>query len=100
MIQDERNHSLSMEVIENFIYNVLPLLDELENGPIHGDFNEQNILGKLSKKNLVNAVKLCKFISLFFIILQWKRITKNQKNISFLACWILEMFIPAIIFLI
>ena len=64
MIQDERKHSLSMEVIENFIYNVLPLLDELENGPIHGDFNEQNILGKLSKKNLVNAVKLCKFISI------------------------------------
>ena len=34
-----------MEVIENFKSNVVPLLEELESGPIHGDLNEQNILG-------------------------------------------------------
>lgn len=47
VIQDEQKHSLSMTmtVIENFKSNVLPLLENLESGPIHGDFNEQNILG-------------------------------------------------------
>lgn len=52
VIADEQKHSLSMEVIENFKSNVIPFLQELESGPIHGDFNEQNILGNLLKRNL------------------------------------------------
>lgn len=43
-IEDEQKRSLSVAVIDNFKSNVLPLLEHLESGPIHGDFNEQNIL--------------------------------------------------------
>lgn len=35
-----------MDVVNNFKSNVLPHLKDLESGPIHGDFNEQNILGQ------------------------------------------------------
>ena len=45
MIKDEHKKTLVMDVINNFKSNVLPHLKDLESGPIHGDFNEQNILG-------------------------------------------------------
>ena len=45
VLQDKNKHTLAMEVINNFQSYVLPNLDGLESGPIHGDFNEQNILG-------------------------------------------------------
>lgn len=47
VIKDEQKHKLAMEVVDNFKTNVLPHLQKLESGPIHGDFNEQNILGLL-----------------------------------------------------
>lgn len=48
VIQDEVKHSLAVEIIENFQSHVIPHLHELECGPIHGDFNEQNILGLIT----------------------------------------------------
>ncbi|EFX76488.1 hypothetical protein DAPPUDRAFT_306142 [Daphnia pulex] len=51
VIADEQKHSISMEVIENFKSNVIPFLQELESGPIHGDFNEQNILVEADKED-------------------------------------------------
>ncbi len=50
-VQDEQRHKLAMEGIENFISHVVPRLQDLESGPIHGDFNEQNILGWLFNKH-------------------------------------------------
>lgn len=45
VIEDKDKHLLATEVIANFQSRVIPHLQELESGPIHGDFNEQNILG-------------------------------------------------------
>ncbi|XP_057380551.1 hydroxylysine kinase-like isoform X2 [Daphnia carinata] len=46
VIKDDHKHELAMEVIDNFKSHVLPHLQKLKSGPIHGDFNEQNILVK------------------------------------------------------
>jgi hydroxylysine kinase len=67
VIADEQKHSLSMEVVENFKSNVIPFLQELESGPIHGDFNEQNILGNLLKRNLRIRKALDSIISYFAV---------------------------------
>lgn len=42
----KKNEELSdcLQVIEEFKYAVVPRLDELERGVIHGDVNEMNIL--------------------------------------------------------
>ncbi|CAH0697273.1 unnamed protein product [Spodoptera exigua] len=44
VIKDAEKLELAEEVIEEFKYAVLPRLDELEKGVIHGDVNEMNIL--------------------------------------------------------
>nr|XP_026498142.1 hydroxylysine kinase [Vanessa tameamea] len=44
VIKDAEKLDLAEEVIEEFKYAVLPRLDELEKGVIHGDINEMNIL--------------------------------------------------------
>ncbi|XP_072946512.1 hydroxylysine kinase [Epargyreus clarus] len=43
-IKDADKLDLVEEVIEEFKYAVVPRLDELEKGVIHGDFNEMNIV--------------------------------------------------------
>ncbi|KAI8423436.1 hypothetical protein MSG28_012569 [Choristoneura fumiferana] len=44
VIKDEEKHDLAEEVIEEFKYAVVPKLDELERGVIHGDVNEMNVI--------------------------------------------------------
>ena len=44
-VADEKRRALSHEVIENFERVVVPEYDQLLFGAIHGDLNEQNILG-------------------------------------------------------
>ena len=44
-VTDEKRRALSVEVIENFKKVVIPEYDQLLFGAIHGDLNEQNILG-------------------------------------------------------
>ncbi|XP_047036807.1 hydroxylysine kinase [Helicoverpa zea] len=44
VIKDAEKLDLAEEVIEEFKYAVVPRLDELEKGVIHGDVNEMNIL--------------------------------------------------------
>jgi len=48
-IQDDERRALVTEVIEGFKSSVVPCYANLQSGPIHGDLNEQNILG--NKKN-------------------------------------------------
>lgn len=45
-VEDPERVSLMTEIIETFNQEVVPHLDELETGIIHGDVNEQNILVK------------------------------------------------------
>ena len=42
---DETRRALSVKVIENFEKVVVPEYHQLLSGAIHGDLNEQNILG-------------------------------------------------------
>jgi len=42
---DEDRRVLVENVIENFVKNVVPQYGKLIHGAIHGDMNEQNILG-------------------------------------------------------
>ncbi|XP_028035392.1 hydroxylysine kinase isoform X2 [Bombyx mandarina] len=44
VIKDSEKLDLAEEVIEEFKYAVVPRLDELEKGVIHGDINEMNVL--------------------------------------------------------
>lgn len=44
VIKDAEKLDLAEEVIEEFKYAVVPRLDELEKGVIHGDVNEMNII--------------------------------------------------------
>ncbi|KAM3957207.1 hydroxylysine kinase [Aphomia sociella] len=44
VIKDSEKLDLAEEVIEEFKYAVIPRLEELEHGVIHGDVNEMNIL--------------------------------------------------------
>ncbi|XP_075986078.1 hydroxylysine kinase isoform X2 [Anticarsia gemmatalis] len=44
VIKDQERLDLVEEVIEEFKYAVVPRLDELEKGVIHGDINEMNVL--------------------------------------------------------
>uniref|UniRef100_A0A2H1VFQ9 Hydroxylysine kinase n=1 Tax=Spodoptera frugiperda TaxID=7108 RepID=A0A2H1VFQ9_SPOFR len=44
VIKDAEKLELAEEVIEEFKYAVVPRLDELEKGVIHGDVNEMNVL--------------------------------------------------------
>ncbi|KAL0810682.1 hypothetical protein ABMA28_010012 [Loxostege sticticalis] len=44
VIKDSEKLDLAEEVIEEYKYAVVPRLDELEKGVIHGDVNEMNIL--------------------------------------------------------
>ncbi|KAJ2944894.1 hypothetical protein O0L34_g1786 [Tuta absoluta] len=44
VIKDQEKLDLAEEVIEEFKYAVVPQLDELEKGVIHGDVNEMNVL--------------------------------------------------------
>ncbi|KAI9554916.1 hypothetical protein GHT06_020196 [Daphnia sinensis] len=46
VIKYGHKYKLAMEVIDNFKSHVVPHLQKLKAGPIHGDFNEQNILVK------------------------------------------------------
>jgi len=48
-VQDEARRALAVQVIENFQSSVVPHYGKLASGPIHGDLNEQNILGKKYK---------------------------------------------------
>ncbi|KAG8228449.1 hypothetical protein J437_LFUL009100 [Ladona fulva] len=43
-VKDEDKARMAAEVIEVFNKEVIPILNKLEKGMIHGDFNEQNIL--------------------------------------------------------
>jgi hydroxylysine kinase len=45
-VEDEERRALAVQVIENFQSSVVPHYGKLACGPIHGDLNEQNILGK------------------------------------------------------
>lgn len=45
-VSDDDNRLMASKVIENFEASVVPEYPELAIGPIHGDLNEQNILGK------------------------------------------------------
>ena len=42
---DEDRRVLVEDVIKNFVNNVVPQYEKLIHGAIHGDMNEQNILG-------------------------------------------------------
>ncbi|XP_026735536.1 hydroxylysine kinase isoform X1 [Trichoplusia ni] len=44
VIKDAEKLDLAEEVIEEFKYAIVPRLDELEKGVIHGDVNEMNVL--------------------------------------------------------
>ena len=46
-VQDENKRALAVQVIERFQSHVVPHYGELAHGSIHGDLNEQNILGIL-----------------------------------------------------
>ena len=46
-VADEDRRRLAVEVIANFKENVVPHYNQLLCGAIHGDFNEQNILGTM-----------------------------------------------------
>jgi len=43
-VEDEGRRKLVMDIMEEFCDTVLPVVDQLEQQIIHGDFNEQNIL--------------------------------------------------------
>ncbi|CAG9792288.1 unnamed protein product [Diatraea saccharalis] len=47
VIKDAEKLDLAEEVLEEFKYAVVPRLDELERGVIHGDVNEMNVLVSL-----------------------------------------------------
>lgn len=50
-VQDEERRALAVQVIENFQSSVVPHYGKLARGPIHGDLNEQNILGNFMFSN-------------------------------------------------
>ena len=44
-VNDETRRNLANEVIDYFVHRVVPCYNHLSSGPIHGDLNEQNVLG-------------------------------------------------------
>jgi len=47
-VENEKKRQMAMEIMDEFINTVLPMVDQLDQQIIHGDFNEQNILCKLN----------------------------------------------------
>lgn len=94
-VTDEKRRSLSLEVIENFETVVVPEYKDLLFGAIHGDLNEQNILGyfhsssfftNFQSSSIVLFVCVYVFIAWFIIEidLTWNAVEdlKTPKNVN------------------